>query len=112
MVTIDEDTDVSGHLSFTPRVKRVLENSLREAMQMGQSYISTEHLLLGIVREGEGTALEVLGRLNVSGDDVRGALNDLVGQSPVYAGRAASMAGELVGFHALPSSAPISQEGP
>ena len=71
-----------------PRVKRVLENSLREAMQMGQSYISTEHLLLGIVREGEGTALEVLGRLNVSGDDVRGALNDLVGQSPVYAGRA------------------------
>ena len=41
--TIDEDTDVSGHLSFTPRVKRVLENSLREAMQMGQSYISTEH---------------------------------------------------------------------
>ena len=87
VVTIDEDTDVSGHLSFTPRVKRVLENSLREAMQMGQSYISTEHLLLGIVREGEGTALEVLGRLNVSGDDVRGALNDLVGQSPVYAGR-------------------------
>ena len=88
VVTIDEETDVSGHLSFTPRVKRVLENSLREAMQMGQSYISTEHLLLGIVREGEGTALEVLGRLNVSGDDVRGALNDLVGQSPVYAGRA------------------------
>ena len=87
VVTIDEDADVSGHLSFTPRVKRVLENSLREAMQMGQSYISTEHLLLGIVREGEGTALEVLGRLNVSGDDVRGALNDLVGQSPVYAGR-------------------------
>lgn len=86
VVTIDEDTDVSGHLSFTPRVKRVLENSLREAMQMGQSYISTEHLLLGIVREGDGTALEVLTRLGVSGDDVRSALNDLVGQSPVYAG--------------------------
>ncbi len=87
VVTIDQDTDVSGHLSFTPRVKRVLENSLREAMQMGQSYISTEHLLLGIVREGEGTALEVLQRLGASGDDVRSALNDLVGQSPVYAGR-------------------------
>ena len=87
VVAIDEDTDVSGHLSFTPRVKRVLENSLREAMQMGQSYISTEHLLLGIVREGDGTALEVLTRLGVSGDDVRSALNDLVGQSPVYAGR-------------------------
>ncbi|WP_165052824.1 MULTISPECIES: ATP-dependent Clp protease ATP-binding subunit [unclassified Adlercreutzia] len=87
VVTIDESADVSGHLSFTPRVKRVLENSLREAMQMGQSYISTEHLLLGIVREGEGTALEVMGRMGVTGDDVRGALNDLVGQSAVYAGR-------------------------
>ena len=87
-VSIDEEADVTGHLNFTPRVKRVLENSLREAMQMGQSYISTEHLLLGIVREGEGTGLEVLGRLGVSGDDVRSALNDLVGQSPVYAGRA------------------------
>ena len=89
VVTIDENADVSGHLSFTPRVKRVLENSLREAMQMGQSYISTEHLLLGIVREGEGPALDVLGRLGVKGDDIRGALNDLVGQSPVYAGRGA-----------------------
>ena len=87
VVAIDEDADVSGHLSFTPRMKRVLENSLREAMQMGQSYISTEHLLLGIVREGEGTALSVLGRMGVTGDDVRAALNDLVGQSPVYAGR-------------------------
>ncbi len=88
IVTIDEETDVSGHLNFTARVKRVLEHSLREAMQMGQSYISTEHILLGLVREGEGTALEVLGRLGVKGDDVRSAMNDLVGQSPVYAGRA------------------------
>ena len=87
VVTIDENADVSGHLSFTPRVKRVLENSLREAMQMGQSYISTEHLLLGIVREGEGTALEVLKKLSVEGDAVREALNDLVGKSPVYAGK-------------------------
>ena len=87
VASIDEGADVSGHLSFTPRVKRVLENSLREAMQMGQSYISTEHLLLGIVRESEGTALDVLSRLGVKGDDIRTALNDLVGQSPVYAGR-------------------------
>ncbi|MEF2845021.1 MAG: ATP-dependent Clp protease ATP-binding subunit, partial [Eggerthellaceae bacterium] len=48
--------------------------------------ISTEHLLLGIVREGEGTAMDVLQRLGVTGDDIRGALNDLVGQSAVYAG--------------------------
>lgn len=86
VVTIDESNNVSGHISFTPRVKRVLENSLREAMQMGQSYISTEHLLLGIVRENEGTAIEVLGRMGVTGDAIRGALNDLVGQSAVYAG--------------------------
>ena len=87
IVTIDGSTDVSGHLSFTPRVKRVLENSLREAMQMGQSYISTEHLLLGIIRENEGTAIEVLERMGVSGDDLRAALNDLVGQSSVFAGQ-------------------------
>lgn len=87
IVTIDESTDVSGHLSFTPRVKRVLENSLREAMQMGQSYISTEHLLLGIIRENEGTAIEVLERMGDSGDDLRAALNDLVGQSSVFAGQ-------------------------
>lgn len=87
IVTIDESTAVSGHLSFTPRVKRVLENSLREAMQMGQSYISTEHLLLGIIRENEGTAIEVLERMGVSGDDLRAALNDLVGQSSVFAGQ-------------------------
>ncbi|MBQ9021841.1 MAG: ATP-dependent Clp protease ATP-binding subunit [Eggerthellaceae bacterium] len=85
-VQIDPEADVSGHLGFTPRVKRVLENSLREAMQMGQSYISTEHLLLGIVRENEGTAIEVLGKLGTSGDAVRSGLNDLVGQSTVMAG--------------------------
>ncbi len=87
IATIDEDADVSGHLSFTPRVKRVLENSLREAMQMGQSYISTEHLLLGIAREGEGTALDVLSRMGVTADDIRSTMNDIVGQSPVMAGR-------------------------
>ncbi len=89
VATINEDADTSGHLSFTPRVKRVLENSLREAMQMGQSYISTEHLLLGIAREGEGTALDVLGRMGITADDIRSTLNDIVGQSPVMAGRGA-----------------------
>ena len=72
---------------FSARSKRVLENSLREAMQMGQSYISTEHLLLGIVREGEGGAVDALAKLGVGVDRVRTALNDLVGQpSPVAAG--------------------------
>lgn len=86
LVNIDETADVSGHLSFTPRVKRVLENSLREAMQMGKSYISTEHLLLGIVREGEGTAIDVLRTLGVEGEAIRSSLNDMVGQSAVFAG--------------------------
>ena len=87
VVSIDPNADTSGHLGFTPRVKRVLENSLREAMQMGQSYISTEHLLLGIVRENDGTAIEVLGSLGVTGEQIRSALNDLVGQSAMFAGR-------------------------
>lgn len=86
IVSSEEGADVSGHLSFTPRVKRVLENSLREAMQMGKSYISTEHLLLGIVREEEGTAIEVLNRMGATGDAVRAALNDMVGKSAVFAG--------------------------
>lgn len=52
-----------GHLPFTPRAKKVLEMSLREALQLGQNYVGTEHLLLGIVREGEGVAAQVLGDL-------------------------------------------------
>ena len=86
VASIDEGADVSGHLSFTPRVKRVLENSLREAMQMGQSYISTEHLLLGIVRENEGTALDVLA-LGREGRRHPHRAQRFAGQSPVYAGR-------------------------
>lgn len=86
VITVNEEADVVGHLSFTPRVKRVLENALREAMQMGQSYIGTEHLLLGIVRENEGTAIEVLSRMGISGEAIRGALKDMVGQAPVFAG--------------------------
>jgi ATP-dependent Clp protease ATP-binding subunit ClpC len=79
--------EVTSHLSFSPRVKRILELALREAMQMGQSYISTEHLLLGIIREGEGGAIDVLSKLTVQVDDVRTALNDLVGKpSPVASG--------------------------
>src|SRR5207253_339394 len=61
----------SGHIPFTPRAKKVLELSLREALQLGHNYIGTEHLLLGLVREGEGVAAQVLGRLGVELDDVR-----------------------------------------
>src|SRR5580765_3811750 len=52
----------SGHIPFTPRAKKVLELSLREALGLGHNYIGTEHILLGVVREGEGVAAQVLGR--------------------------------------------------
>ena len=54
---------VSGHIPFTPRAKKVLELSLREAIQLGHNYIGTEHILLGLIREGEGVAAQVLTRL-------------------------------------------------
>lgn len=83
----EQEAEAGANISFTPRTKRVLENALREAMQMGQSYISTEHLLLGIVREGEGGAIDAMAKLGVEIDAVRSALNDLVDQStPVAAG--------------------------
>src|SRR5437868_4986694 len=50
----------SGHIQFTPRTKKVLELSLREAQQLGHNYIGTEHILLGLIREGEGVAAQVL----------------------------------------------------
>ena len=83
----EQEAEAGANISFTPRTKRVLENALREAMQMGQSYISTEHLLLGIVREGEGGAIDTMAKLGVEIDAVRSALNDLVDQpAPVAAG--------------------------
>ena len=83
----EQEAETGANISFTPRTKRVLENALREAMQMGQSYISTEHLLLGIVREGEGGAIDAMAKLGVEIDAVRSALNDLVDQpTPVAAG--------------------------
>ena len=50
----------TGHIPFTPRAKKVLELSLREALQLGHNYIGTEHILLGLIREGEGVATQVL----------------------------------------------------
>jgi hypothetical protein len=53
----------SGHIPFTPRAKKVLELSLREAQQLGHNYLGTEHILLGLIREGEGVAAQVLEKL-------------------------------------------------
>jgi ATP-dependent Clp protease ATP-binding subunit ClpC len=64
-------TAPSGHLPFTPRAKKVLELSLREALQLGHNYIGTEHILLGLIREGEGVAAKVLEKLGADLSRVR-----------------------------------------
>jgi ATP-dependent Clp protease ATP-binding subunit ClpC len=61
----------SGHIPFTPRAKKVLELSLREALQLGHNYIGTEHILLGLIREGEGVAAQVLQQLGAELHKVR-----------------------------------------
>jgi ATP-dependent Clp protease ATP-binding subunit ClpA len=61
----------SGHIPFTPRAKKVLELSLRESLQLGHNYIGTEHILLGLLREGDGVAAQVLVRLGADLNRVR-----------------------------------------
>jgi ATP-dependent Clp protease ATP-binding subunit ClpC len=63
-----------GHIPFTPRAKKVLELSLREALRLGHNYIGTEHILLGLVEEGEGVAAQVLSKRGATLDTVRGAV--------------------------------------
>src|SRR5664280_1183835 len=80
----------SGHIPFTPRAKKVLELSLREALQLGHNYIGTEHILLGLIREGEGVAAQVLNKLGADLNRVRQQVIQLLsgyqGKEPVVAG--------------------------
>ena len=64
-------TPASGHVPFTPRAKKVLDLSLREAQSLGHTYIGTEHILLGLIREGEGVAAQILVRLGLELSDIR-----------------------------------------
>ncbi|MCR5846241.1 MAG: ATP-dependent Clp protease ATP-binding subunit [bacterium] len=75
-----------GHLSFTLRVKRVLEYAFRETMQLGQNYISTEHLLLGILREGNGVAVTVLQNMGFDTGAVKAAVMRHIGKPAAFAG--------------------------
>ena len=68
----------SGHIPFTPRAKKVLELSLREALQLGHNYIGTEHILLGLIREGEGVAAQVLVKLGADLSRVRNTVIQLL----------------------------------
>ena len=71
-----------GHIPFTPRAKTVLEYALREALALGHNYIGTEHILLGLVREGEGVAAQVLIARGVELATLRQAVLDLLASPP------------------------------
>ena len=73
------DEVVNGQIPFTPRAKKVLELSLREARSLNHNYIGTEHILLGIVRENDGVAMEILRDLGVDADKIRGEVIPLLG---------------------------------
>src|SRR5580693_9084411 len=83
----------SGHIPFTPRAKKVLELSLREALQLGHNYIGTEHILLGLIREGDGVAAQVLVKLGADLNRVRQQVIQLLhgyqGKEPAASGTAA-----------------------
>src|SRR5437763_1500580 len=83
----------SGHIPFTPRAKKVLELSLREALQLGHNYIGTEHILLGLIREGEGVAAQVLVKLGADLNRVRQQVIQLLsgyqGKEPAASGTGA-----------------------
>ncbi|KAA8822433.1 ATP-dependent Clp protease ATP-binding subunit [Bifidobacterium vespertilionis] len=68
----------NGHIPFTPHAKQVLELSLREALQLGHSYIGTEHILLGLIREGEGVGTQVLIKMGVDLGELRTATIDMI----------------------------------
>ncbi|STD02767.1 Probable ATP-dependent Clp protease ATP-binding subunit [Dermatophilus congolensis] len=91
----------SGHIPFTPRAKKVLELSLREALQLGHNYIGTEHILLGLIREGEGVAAQVLVKLGADLNKVRQTVIQLLsgyqGKETAGAGVGAGASGQAEG---------------
>ncbi len=88
----------TGHIPFTPRAKKVLELALREALQLGHNYIGTEHILLGLVREGEGVAAQVLAQMGADLNRVRHAAIQLLSG---YGGQSPDAAGPVLGFDDL-----------
>jgi ATP-dependent Clp protease ATP-binding subunit ClpA len=72
----------TGHIPFTPRAKKVLELSLREALSLKSGYIGTEHLLLGLVTEGKGVGAQILVKLGTTLQDVRDKAIELAGTEP------------------------------
>jgi ATP-dependent Clp protease ATP-binding subunit ClpC len=99
----------SGHIPFTPRAKKVLELSLREALQLGHNYIGTEHILLGLIREGEGVAAQVLVKLGADLSRVRQQVIQLL--SGYAGGKEAASAGGASGESAPSGSLVLDQFG-
>jgi ATP-dependent Clp protease ATP-binding subunit ClpC len=82
----------SGHIPFTPRAKKVLELSLREALQLSHNYIGTEHILLGLIREGHGVAAKALASL---GGDLGRVRDKVIELAPAGTGEARAQAGSV-----------------
>ncbi|MCZ4539026.1 MULTISPECIES: ATP-dependent Clp protease ATP-binding subunit [Dietzia] len=95
----------SGHIPFTPRAKKVLELSLREALQLGHNYIGTEHILLGLIREGEGVAAQVLVKLGADLTRVRQQVIQLLSG---YQGKEAEASGTPAGSGGREAGTPSS----
>jgi len=100
-----------GHIPFTPRAKKVLELSLREALQLGHNYIGTEHILLGLIREGEGVAAQVLQKLGADLNRVRQTVVRLLSE---HTAETATAVGEAVGVftEGAPTSEPLGDDAP
>src|SRR5687767_13182364 len=94
-------TAPTGHIPFTPRAKKVLELALREALQLGHNYIGTEHILLGLIREGEGVAAQVLQKLGADLNRVRQQVIQLLSG---YAGGEPGQGGTSTTGEAAPST--------
>ena len=105
-------TAPAGHIPFTPRAKKVLELSLREALQLGHNYIGTEHILLGLIREGEGVAAQVLQKLGADLNRVRQQVIQLLsGYSSGEQGKAGAGVGEGSGQGSREGSTILDQFG-
>jgi ATP-dependent Clp protease ATP-binding subunit ClpC len=91
----------TGHIPFTPRAKKVLELSLREALELGHNYIGTEHILLGLLREGQGVGAQVLVKLGAGRDRVRQVVVQLL------AGYAGGVPPEQAAAASRPPVAPV-----
>ena len=98
MIGQGSSAPIEGHIPFTPRAKKVLELALREALQLGHNYIGTEHILLGLVREGEGVAAQVLVQMGADLNRVRHAAIQLLSG---YGGQSPDAAGPVLGFDDL-----------